>query len=45
MILRLNHMEKREEFNHPILKQRINELKENAPKMIKMVRISKLING
>jgi hypothetical protein len=31
MIVRLNHMEKREEFNHPILKQRINELKENAP--------------
>jgi hypothetical protein len=31
MIVRLNHMEKREEFNHPILKQRINELKENSP--------------
>jgi len=31
MIVRLNHMEKREEFNHPILKQRIEELKANAP--------------
>ena len=31
LIVRLNHMKKREEFNHPILKQRIEELKANAP--------------
>jgi hypothetical protein len=31
MIVRLKKLEKREEFNHPILKQRLEEMKSNAP--------------